>query len=189
MPSSMVCARSAAGTVRSKSTLVVRIISLSVGAEKGYTRARRRPLEYVMFPSCSDRSNTLYFLVTPTGAGIEERCGGHAGHAGPAHPQSAVAPTHAWLGHHEPDSGDVSGHLPDRPGLVVSRPASLRAARLGDVVLAGHGEQSPCEVLRSHGSRKAGDRARDRPLAPLRRGRGSGVRGLAGRGYFARILL
>ena len=42
--------------------------------------------------------------------------------------------------------------------VAVSRPPSIRAARLGDVLLADHPEQSHREVLRSHGGGQAGAR-------------------------------
>src|SRR5438309_2575215 len=84
-----------------------------------------------------------YFPIAPTGeARVDAHRGRPAGHAGPAHSQGAFGGTDTWLGNHQPHSRDVARRLPDRARVPVSRPPSMRAPWLGDVLLAHHRTQS-----------------------------------------------
>src|SRR5437016_10219918 len=188
-PSSMVWARrEPADSARRRNDR--KLARLCISPPARVTRSERRR-KYGRPRSSAMLAWMSYFPFAPTGeARLDAGRECPTGHVGLAHSQVAFAGAVAWLGNHQPHSAAVAGHVPDRAGVAVSRPASIREARLGDVLLADHPEQPNREVLRSHGGGKAGTRGGDRALALLHGRRGPRHRRAVGEAsYFARILL
>src|SRR6266478_5405867 len=82
-----------------------------------------------------------YSPFAPTGETIIGKSHGcDAGDVGSADSKGGGTYPHAWLGNQQSHQPDFGGRLPDRAGLTLSRPPSIRESAVGDLLLATDSE-------------------------------------------------